>query len=547
MLCEWGRLSDDGKLTCTKCGRTVASRDGKATARCLESVVPLTKREKAELLGDDPTLWGNRLAAITSAIGLPPCLGCDGRRKWINAAHLWLREKRSDGVKTTSEVTTDTPVSEVRQIVRTQPPGGWPDRFIDYPNVRQAFRELLDETVDSLSGCPGGYAGRGVVVSVNAKNGWSSGKRLDHGYLPGAWVLVKELRRLGCTLPITFAYLGPLEWDPYLTRLFAPLGVKCIDLRECERTDPMRCLAGWETKVYAMLKAGYAECLFLDADNVPVRDPTFLFDDPRYKATGAIFWPDVPPQKRSEWVPPIVWDSIGLAYRHHQDFESGQLLVDIPRCWREMQVCRFLNEHSDYWYHPGHCFGDKTTWFLAWNKLGTPYAIPGVMPGWNGGALLQKDLDGRLLFEHGVRNKPTIHGYPRDGCLTHPGEIAGHLGELRQRWQGTLWHNYDPTGREWEVAHSLRDRRFRYERVGLGERVIQLSGGGVAGGRIGEGAARCETRWEVHVDHHDRPVLTLCADEKPTCLLYEAPDGVWRGKWLEYEKCDVVLTEVPGG
>lgn len=440
------------------------------------------------------------------------------------------------------ELTTDTPIPDVKARIATQPPGNWPAGFIDFPNVRQAFRELLDEHVANLPPRPeGSYHGRGIVVSVNAKSGRSSGKMLNQGYFPGAWVLVHELRRLGCQLPITFAYLGPLEWDHYLTRLVAPLGVTCLDLRECEQRDPMRILAGWETKVYAMLHAGYAECLFLDADNVPIHDPTYLFDDPAYQQTGAMFWPDVKPSRREEWLPALVWDSVGLAYRPYQDFESGQLLVDLSDCWEEMQVTRFLNEHSDYWYAPGHCFGDKSTWFLAWNKLGREYAIPQRQPGWNGGALIQHDMQGGQLFEHCVRNKPTIDGYPRQGCLTNPGEIAGHLAELKRLWQGSLWHNYGPEYDEAELADELKGQQFTYRRVGLGERTIELGPGSRAGGRITKGAAACEVRWDVIADAASVMHLAICAEEKPTCILREDTDGVWRGAWLEYERCPVEL------
>src|SRR5262249_38949496 len=157
---------------------------------------------------------------------------------------------------------------------------------------------------------------------------WSSGKNLPQGYLPGAWVLASELRRLGCALPITFAHLGPAEWDPRLTRLVRPLGVETLDLEEEARQDPMRILAGWETKVFAILHAPYEEVLFLDADNVPARNPAFLFDDPHYKQAGAVFWPDLPPYDRAEWLPEAVWKNVGLGKRDEVDFESGQLLVD---------------------------------------------------------------------------------------------------------------------------------------------------------------------------------------------------------------------------
>ena len=30
----------------------------------------------------------------------------------------------------------------------------------------------------------------------------------------------------------------------------------------------------------------------LDSDNIPVRDPAFLFDSFEFKELGAVFWPD---------------------------------------------------------------------------------------------------------------------------------------------------------------------------------------------------------------------------------------------------------------
>ena len=57
---------------------------------------PLTDDEKRSLFGDaadDPTLLGNRIAALTAAIGIPTCGGCGKRKAWLNKAHAWLREQ----------------------------------------------------------------------------------------------------------------------------------------------------------------------------------------------------------------------------------------------------------------------------------------------------------------------------------------------------------------------------------------------------------------------------------------------------------------------
>lgn len=52
----------------------------------------LSDREIAEIFsGEDPTLLGNRIKAMTDALGIPPCGGCEVRKKWINDAHQWWR------------------------------------------------------------------------------------------------------------------------------------------------------------------------------------------------------------------------------------------------------------------------------------------------------------------------------------------------------------------------------------------------------------------------------------------------------------------------
>jgi hypothetical protein len=53
---------------------------------------PLNDSTVKELFGDsDPMLLGNRIAALTTALGIPPCGGCSKRQEWLNAAHRWLR------------------------------------------------------------------------------------------------------------------------------------------------------------------------------------------------------------------------------------------------------------------------------------------------------------------------------------------------------------------------------------------------------------------------------------------------------------------------
>ena len=45
-------------------------------------------------------------------------------------------------------------------------------------------------------------------------------------------------------------------------------------------------------KAVALYATSFDEALMLDSDNTPLVDPTTLFDEPSYLATGNAFWPD---------------------------------------------------------------------------------------------------------------------------------------------------------------------------------------------------------------------------------------------------------------
>lgn len=92
--------TDDGRYQhrCAVCGKVVVTRKEVANIKAMCGGVAavhsamLDDKEKAALFPDaDPTLLGNRIAALTTAIGIPPCGGCNKRKAWINKAHAWVR------------------------------------------------------------------------------------------------------------------------------------------------------------------------------------------------------------------------------------------------------------------------------------------------------------------------------------------------------------------------------------------------------------------------------------------------------------------------
>ena len=154
---------------------------------------------------------------------------------------------------------------------------------------------------------------------------------------------------------------------------------------------------------------------------------------------------------------------------------------------------------------------------------------------------MQFDLNGRLLFEHGAQNKPTLSGYPRPSCLSHAQSCLEHLAGLRSLWNGRLWESNNPQGIAAERVATLIGRVYLYRRIGLGERRIRF----LEDNRIGQGAARCEFGWSVMEDDKGPVLAVNDVDGKLTMLLREERGGVWRGQWQEYERAEVEL--VPMG
>ena len=295
--------------------------------------------------------------------------------------------------------------------------------------------------LDTLPPYPGTFSGRGIVTCAGGVR-----------YLTCAWVLIKILRHLGCSLPVEVWYLGDEERYPEWIELVEPLGVRCIDACEVSRNrsiphrriqpaigsngngkdrqngpTPHSRPGGWESKPFAILHSAFEEVLFLDADNVPVSDPTFLFETPEYRETGTIFWPDCnhagPDHK--------TWGIFGVPYRDEWEQESGQLVIDKRRSWPALCLCDWCNRHSDFFYQ--YVYGDKDTFRLSWHRAGCPYAMPPKLD-WAVTWLRQADFQGRQLFQHRIGDKWSLQGNRRFAGFEHEEACIGFVRELARLW-----------------------------------------------------------------------------------------------------------------
>ncbi|HVA49031.1 MAG TPA: glycosyltransferase [Pirellulales bacterium] len=320
-----------------------------------------------------------------------------------------------------------TSVEQWLSLFRDDVPRGLPDGWERCRAVWEAHRRLARECLNSLPRYPEQFDGRGIVICAGGIR-----------YFVCAYVAAKMLRHLGCSLPIQFWHLAD-EIDDEMRSLVAPLGVACIDADALNRrrSRPYRILKGWELKSFAILQSPYREVLLLDADNVPVVDPSFLLETREFRERGAIFWPDdvFPFAPNSP-----VWEIFEVPPRHEPQFESGQLVIDKRRTWRALNLAMHYNEHSDFYYR--HVHGDKETFHLAFLRTNTPFAMPsrpvhGLAIHGVRTAFCQHDFAGRRVFQHRIGDKWRLDGKNRHLADFWFEDLCRYfIDELAARWSG---------------------------------------------------------------------------------------------------------------
>jgi hypothetical protein len=367
----------------------------------------------------------------------------------------------------------------------------------------------------------GRFAGRGIVICAGGAR-----------FFTCAWVAIGILRRqLGCTLPIEVWYLGEAEMSPAMQTLLREQGVELVDALEVARRHPAGRFDGWELKSYAITHSRFQEVLLLDADNVPVADPAFLFDSAEYAATGALFWPDIVRLARNN----EIWAVSGLEPWAGQSFESGQLVIDKARSWRALQLALWINQRAAEFYR--FLYGDKDSFLIAWLMTGTPFSQIAHAPRLIDSTLCQRAPDGAVLFQHRHAAKwllfarnPVIEGFRFEP------ECRALLDALALRWDG---HVFTPPPRSAACraleAELVQQGRFRL--ILLGDSEIELNLIADHRACVGE---RLRCYWHVE----DGPVLALHRGGLRIGSLTPDRDGVWRGEHLRTPQVPAILQPV---
>ncbi len=378
-----------------------------------------------------------------------------------------------------------------------------------------------EQYINSIPEYPEKYKGKGIVICAG-------GVRL----FTSAWVCVNILRKLGCTLPIQLWHLGEREIDEQMKAIVKSLDVQCVDALEMRKKIPARILNGWELKAYALLHNQFEEVLLLDADNVPVVNPEFLFSLSQYTEAGAVFWPDLGRLQRDR----MIWKLCGVSFRDEPEFESGQMLVNKEKCWKALKLTMWYNEHSDFYYQ--HIHGDKETFHLAFRKVGKDYAMPTHRVILHSGVMYQHDFNGNVIFQHRNGPKWNYHnGNPKLPGFRFQDECFEFVKQLREKWDGVIGIDFSRKREKLKaVIRLLTSQTYMYNRIGYDHRLMTF----LSNGKIGAGKAGCEQMWDVNEDG-GQIWLDIFSEQARTCRLKLGSDNIWHGQWLVHEKMKVEL------
>lgn len=167
--------------------------------------------------------------------------------------------------------------------------------------------------------------------------------------LASAYASIRVLRDvLDCDLPIEIWYhVDEIGTNHALLAPLRQLSARTHGVSFRTMDNPRT--RGFLAKIFAINHSKFERVLFLDTDNVPVRDPRFLFNSPKFVDTGAVFWPDYWHPRRTLFNlhdSSMLWELLDIPYVDMFEQESGQLLLDRTRHAAALALVNFYAFHE---------------------------------------------------------------------------------------------------------------------------------------------------------------------------------------------------------
>ena len=280
----------------------------------------------------------------------------------------------------------------------------------------RSYLTLSDEELDFLKGShhkamnllPDGFPsevsseikGRGILYAGGGSYNWL------------VLLSLVMLRQTGSKLPVEVFIPKDSDYQSDLcNRVFPVFGAKCLLMENYVDVKKYK-FKGYQLKSMALLLTSFEEVLLLDSDNIPLKNPDYMFINEPYKSNGMIVWPDFWRRSTS----PLYYEIANITVNEthqvrfsygderdhpqpletHEDYEwkisyhdlegtlpeasseTGQLLINKKTHAKAIFLSLYYNFFGpDYYYglfsqgQAGE--GDKETILAAAHKLGLPY------------------------------------------------------------------------------------------------------------------------------------------------------------------------------
>jgi Mannosyltransferase putative len=262
------------------------------------------------------------------------------------------------------------------------------DQAVDFVNYQYHARNYRPERKFPLISLPeNGNPTRGILLQIYPSS------------LSSVYTIIKLLRDIHrCQLPIElWLTQGEIsESHPMVKHLVETYDN--IELRTITTDDMTADSNPYMSKPFAIAYSRFDQILFLDSDNFPFTDPTFLFDTPEFKSNSAMFWKDFWNPTRNDYTithDSLVWELLGipvanmnddnnheLTPNHEMEMESGQIMIDRRKSIAALQTLLFLSKTFGDWFEPlALVWGDKDLFRLAYYMTSTPFHYVQEPPG----------------------------------------------------------------------------------------------------------------------------------------------------------------------
>ncbi|KAH8554605.1 mannosyltransferase putative-domain-containing protein [Umbelopsis sp. PMI_123] len=204
------------------------------------------------------------------------------------------------------------------------------------------------------------YEGSGIVFTAGNKD-----------TLNRTLTIISILRDYGCNLPVEVWHLADEVPSIGEVKQLQALAAVSKDLSDANLVRPAHkkrdAEKQFQIKAAAIINSGFQKVLYLDSDNIPTRNPEYLFHSKEFEETGALFWPDfwkTHPENR-------IFDILDIPCSDTWEQESGQIYLDKQKAWVPLQLAWYLQSHHELYFQLLN--GDKDTFKYAWEALGAPY------------------------------------------------------------------------------------------------------------------------------------------------------------------------------